>query len=353
MKYNKLILTALSASLFLSCAEFAENYENVIAEKKIRPFGIKITPAEAMPGDTVEAELLLWDAGKDYQVQWHMGLGYSIANYGTGESVKTMLDLDSMATDVEPGSLKIRFVIPHGDQNPLKLSPMVSVDAATIDALDTMASIPNEETDQVDALLAPLYIDAVVTSGDFKLKVQKLLTIRYSKKLEQGEILSSVNENPHIDSLALIIVDEEDVEDPEKIAKYESDTLWFSTQTRTAFAALPVESIPLSTKKSYFWMASSAEPQNYRSPAGLEHPELLNYQWFYTNLDDVGDDWGDQIEFTFHSGNSGLNIACMQLPANKDMKEFAIHVALRDNRPEWQMLNSAGFDFVQFRGRFE
>ncbi len=156
MKMKAMIPAALFATTLIGCAEFSESFENVIVDKKIRPFAIRMTPAEAMPGDTVEAELLLWDAGKNYQVQWHMGLGYSIANYGSGEAVKTMLDLDSMAVSKEPGSLKIRFVVPKGKQNPLLLSPMVAESEATINALDKAESFPNEIADSIDAIIAPL-----------------------------------------------------------------------------------------------------------------------------------------------------------------------------------------------------
>lgn len=353
MNMTKMIVNVVASLLFLSCADFPETYENVIADKKIRPFGIRLTPAEAMPGDTVEAELLLWDAGLPFQVEWHLGLGYSIANYGQGESVKFMLDLDSMATEVESSRLKLRFVVPSGKQNPLLLSPMVSAEPAFIRMLDSADMLPNEEGPSVDALVAPLYIDATVTSGDFKLTVQKLLTIRYSKKLEEGSRLSSVNENPRIDSLALIVVNAKGVEDPQKIGNHPSDTLWFPVSHGVAFEQLPVEAISVSPERSYFWMAATAKPQPYLSPAELRHDELLLFQWFYTNLDDVGEEWGDQIEFTFYSGNVSTNIACMKLPSDKDMKEFALHVVLHDNRPEWMLLNSAGIDFVQFHGRFE
>jgi len=364
----KIWIPVLSMIFWLvACGSFNENMDNVIADKKIRPFAIRVTPAEAMPGDTVIAELFIWDAGQAYTVDWSLGLGYSIGNYGQGESVEKMLDLDSMALEVGPGALKIKFVVPTGENNPITHSPMLPEQlnipgnengglyarSEIVHMLDSLTTFPNSWGVAIEAFGTPLYIQAQVISGDFKLEVMKNLTVRYAKKLESGERISSVNENPRMDSLGWITVHEKGVVNPANIAGLSSDTVWYPLEHDAIFAQLQVNSLAVSRENSYFVLIQSDSAQRYLSPNQIEHSELLQYQWFFTNLMPEGDEWSKQLQLEFFDGNSSAPLAHVILPQSDSEREFALHIVLRDNRPEWQMQNSAGIDFVQFHGQLE
>ena len=79
---NRIIKFTLAAITigFIGCAEFPEKYENVIEGEKIRPFAIVMDPPEAAPGDTVSVSLRMYDAGKNYDVEWELCLKYQIDN---------------------------------------------------------------------------------------------------------------------------------------------------------------------------------------------------------------------------------------------------------------------------------
>ena len=95
MKINILIIGLIL--LFSACSNFPERYENVIEGKKIRPFAIVLEPAEAAPGDTVDVSLHIYDAGKNYSVEWSLQLDYLDYSSTNDRNPANTLDLDSMS----------------------------------------------------------------------------------------------------------------------------------------------------------------------------------------------------------------------------------------------------------------
>lgn len=156
-----------------------------------------------------------------------------------------------------------------------------------------------------------------------------------------------------MDSLGWITVHEKGVVNPVNIAGLSSDTVWYPLEHDAIFAQLQVNSLAVSRENSYFVLIKSDSAQRYLSPNQIEHSELLQYQWFFTNLKPEGDEWSKQLQLEFFDGNSSAPLAHVILPQRDDESEFALHIVLRDNRPEWQMQNSAGIDFVQFHGHLE
>ena len=87
---------------------------------------------------------------------------------------------------------------------------------------------------------------------------------------------------------------------------------------------------------SYFVIAASKDTeQSYRSPKELVHTEDIFYQWFYTNLDDSESDWEDLITFNTEDGDGSLPVVALNIPKDKNMKNFTLRVTARDWRVEW------------------
>lgn len=370
---------AASLCLFAGCAEFPETYENVIADGNIRPFAIVLDPPEAAPGDTVQAALKLYDAGKAYTVRWSLALKFQIKQGVTGSSFPTAsewveLDSGSLVTGSASDGLSLGFVIPDGERNPLRLSSYVpslfpesdlsaeeksllqglGIESTAggiprdtlLAALASRRSLPNGLAPLVDGFLAVLQIKAHVASPGFSVMVTKNLTVRYSNRLAAGAHLSNVNANPRLDSLGFIRVQAAGVTDFDEIREHASDTVFFAA-SRGEEAARAFDTLKIEPGFSYFLIASGATGQAYRSPEGLRHEEQLAYQWFYTDLDAPGMAGSELIGIK--KGGRPLDgpVVPIRVPApGKSHRRFAIRATLGDSRPEWGLLSSPGLAYA-------
>lgn len=374
MKKNSLPLISAVVWLLSACANFPEVYENVIEGEKIRPFAIRMEPAEAAPGDTVHVTLLLYDAGKDYAISWSLALNFTIDNYSQNEIEDYYLDLDSMAFNTAPGKLEFDFQIPVGGYNPILLSgfiPEVLIPPDELNAeqekafedagialgpagatrhdftelMDGREDAPASLGALINETIALIRVRAHITSPGFMLDVTKNLTVRYNNRFSSGIYSENVNENPFIKSAALIQVHQAGIEDPDDISAYRADTQYFTNTSS-------VDTFSIRSGYSYFLMAdTSGVAQQYRSRSGILHTEQLWYQWFYTNKTPVSTEWDELI--TLVDQALDLPVVCLRPPKNKSMREFAINVVVRDWRPEWAIMNSNSIGFASFNGYFK
>ncbi len=379
------ITIILAAAIMVGCADFPEKYDNVIEGQKIRPFAIVLDPPEAAPGDTVHVILKMYDADKEYNVDWELGLEYQIDNYDALPVVNYVLNMEeeNMLINQSENGLEFSFVVPTGNQNPLLLSsilPQVILQEEDVDgdvksqlgnigvdvnggdisredlveAFENNQSLPNELSPLVDNMVALVQLRAKVRSPGFSLDVTKNLSIRYSNRLESGDFISNVNENPVIDSIAIIRVYHKDITDPKEIKNYDSDTLYFKTYGEDLEGDLVYDTLEVGEKQSFFAMATSNNSQqSYRSPNEKVHKEDLFYSWFYTNLDDVESDWDDLLNFNTEDSPGDLPIVAIKLPKNKKMEHFVIRCTSQDWRVEWSALTSRGLDHKLVYGFFK
>jgi hypothetical protein len=378
---------ALAPFLFLAgCADFPEKYENVIEGEKIRPFAILVDPPEAAPGDTVRVQLKLYDAGKDYGIAWELALRYQL-NVGATSSAfpnaTEIVDLETVGEKigVSPDGLSFSVVIPSGGKNPVALTGLspeilraeselsaeekeglrrLGIESFQgglrkrdlVGALDSARSVPNSLAPLVDGLIGLVRFKAKITSPGFKLDITKVLTVRYSNRLEGGPFLSNVNRNPVIDSIGIIQVKAEGLTYFDEIAGHEADTVFFRTRSEVALDTPVYDTLTVLPDRSYFLFArSEGSEQPYRSPAGIEHKEQLFFQWFYSNLDKTGSDWKDLI--TLDNGDRPASYAVVPIrfpKAEAGLRHFSIKATVGDVRPEWGALASAGLDYKTIYG---
>ena len=380
-RITPLLLTTLSLAL-LACGNFPEKYENVIEDEKIRPLAIILDYPDAAPGDTITADLVMYDAGKDYTIDWELSLNFSVSNYGELGKGDILYDLDAdPATSYDNGRLRLKFVIPTGDNNPLVKSslvpkvielsddereqlenqgfPVTSTGFKTSDLvhyLDAVPSIPAEFTSMIDQMVGLIVLTAKVQSSEFKLDVNKKVSVRYSNRLASGSYVNNVNRNPRLDAMGIISVKAKGMDDSHRIGEFEADTQYFSMNFNNNYLALGsiVDTFVIKDEYSYFLMADTAgAAQIYRSPENIEHKEQLFYQWFYTNLDKTNANWEDLIELGGDHGYNGMPVVYLKIPSNKDMHNFTIRSVVRDWRPEWAMLSAAGIGYLEARGYFK
>jgi len=371
-------------AMLIGCADFPEKYENVIEGQKIRPFAIILEPPEAAPGDTVKVSLKMYDADKNYTVDWELALKYQIDNYDALPQVSEIIDLEAGDRKINPTAdgLEFSFVIPKGSQNPLSLSELTpellrSVDEissseraelellgisdldkglkkkAVIELVEGLSSIPNELSPIVDNLVALIQLKAKVTSTGFKLNITKNLSVRYSNQLGKGSYLSNVNQNPRIDSLGIIRVHKAGITDINKISKFVSDTVYLNFSSDNV-KTIEFDTIEVREDYSYFAFAKSlGSEQVYRSPDEKQHTEVLFYQWFYTNLDDVSSGWEDLLKINYAESPQGIEVVALEIPKNKEMKRFTLRSTCMDWRLEWNALASRGLDHKIVYGYFD
>lgn len=384
-KSNQWILLSFALAL-AGCAEFPEVYENVIEGKKIRPFAIVVDPPEAAPGDTVKVELKLYDAEKEYAVDWELGLKYQMNQGATSSgfpSVTEIIDLETGNRKLNPAAdgLSFSVVIPKGDQNPLELtelSPAVLKSETDmthdekeelgklglasfegglkkrdlIGALDTVQSISNKLSPLVDGLVALVQVKAKVKSPRFTLDVTKNLTVRYSNRLQSGPYLSNVNRNPVIDSIGFIDVHAAGINHFSKIGSHKADTIFFTTFSESHPASIDYDTLKVNPGHSYFLIAATRDAeQPYRSPSGETHKEQLFFQWFYTNLDAPSSDWENLITLDNDGRPVDLPVVSVKFPKGSvGLKHFAIRATVGDDRPEWGALVAKGLDYKSVFG---
>jgi len=381
-----LIKFTLVASLinFMGCADFPEKYENVVDGEKIRPFAIVLNPPEAAPGDTVSVSLRMYDAGKNYDIEWELGLKYQVDNYDNFQSASRILDLESgnMKINESEDGLEFSFVVPTEDKNPLVLSDMIpdvireeseltSEEKSELESLgitnlssglkredllkllDKASSLPNDFSPLVDNFVALIQLKAKVTSPRFELDVIKNLTVRYSNKLEKGNFISNVNINPNIDSIGIIRVHSSGITDIKDIKNHTSDTVFFTTTTDNNDSSPEYDTLNARDDYSYFVIAASVgSEQSYRSPKEKVHKEEIYYQWFYTNIDDTNTGWEDLITLNIDDSPGDLPVVALTIPKNKDMHHFTLRATAIDWRVEWGALTSRGLDHKVIYGYF-
>ncbi len=372
---KKLLTLIATLTLFMSCAQFEEVQSNVIVDQKIRPFAIQLEKAEAAPGDTVHVELFMYDANKQYTLNWEVALNYTIDNYGEQPTPSHFVPMDSLIINSQTSgnNLSFDFIVPNNENNPLLISSLTpdvilapsamdqnqknllislgadvtagltKTDAITL--LDGLPQLPNELSPIVDEFLSLITVRATIAAPSFDLTIDKNLTIRYSNRLAAGSIISSVNKSPVIDSIAIISVEKGDLENPHEIGNYASDTLWLSNIER--------DTINIQSDKSYFFLASNGLPQTYRSPlTSATKTEDLFYSWHFTNEDAVDASWEDLIELIEYGAEEGLDVIKLDPPSNHDMHNFLLHIVVADWRPEWAMRASQGIDVIEISAYF-
>lgn len=386
MRKSKHLILGFVAVVFTGCAEFPEVYENVIEGQKIRPFAIITDPPEAAPGDTVRVELKLYDAEKEYEVDWELGLKYQMNQGATSSGFPTVteiMDLEAGEVKWNPSAdgLSFSVVIPKGDKNPLELTDL-SPDVLRTDsditaeereelgklgldnfesglkkidligALDTLSTISNKLSPLVDGLVALVQFKAKMKSPGFNLEVTKNLTVRYSNRLESGSYLSNVNHNPVIDSIGFIDVHAAGIRHFSEIGNHKSDTIYFTTLSESHPALIDYDTLRVIPGHSYFMIAATRNAnQSYRSPAGEIHREQLFYQWFYTNLDAPSSDWEGLITLNHDDRPVDVPVVPVKFPkAEAGLRRFAIRTTVGDDRPEWGALVSKGLDYKSIYG---
>ncbi|MBF0430963.1 MAG: hypothetical protein HQK83_06765 [Fibrobacteria bacterium] len=383
IKYTLITFSLLG---LLACANFPEKFENIIEEGKIRPIAIVLDPPEAAPGDTVNVTLYMHDAGKPYSIDWTLALDFNITNYGQLGSSGSVLNLDSMRIDADgymDNPLRFRFVVPVGDKNPMlhsSLIPEIAIPSSELDndmkgalesmdvpigekgvagkdvveLLDNTEDIPEEFSPMVDGLISLIVLNARVVSGDFTLDIEKKLTVRYSNRLVVENGTTNVNVNPTLDSIGIISVAKKDMEIPEDIHKYDSDTVYFKTNAFNQDSGAVVDTFVIKKDYSYFLIADSAgAAQKYVTPNGTVLKEQLFYHWYYTNLDETSSDWEKLINIGSDESDASLSVVSMTPPTDKSMNNFRIRVSVSDWRPEWALLCSDGIGYLDVRGYFK
>lgn len=367
------IITLGFLAVLIGCSEFPNKYENVIELEKVRPFAIVLDPPEAAPGDTVRVMLHFHGAGRqDLSIDWQIALDYTVDNYGGAGIEGEIRDLDLMML---PGgdSVSFSFVVPTGADNPILLNRMVpeEIDGigskrellGTLDAYISAhpdSGIPPSYAPYADQMLAITVLRAKIRT-DIDLDITKRLTVRYSNKVRNAAF-NNTNENPHLDSIAIIRVNKKDLADPDSIRFYQADTQYFR---RNAFNdSIPVNNLVdtfvVGAAHSYFLLADTlGAAQIYRSaptseyPLGQEHSEEMFYQWFYTNMDASGAAWEDLIEIGGDKVVNSIHAIRLKIPENRAMHNFHIRVVVRDYRPEFGVLAAQGVGFLEARGYFK
>lgn len=360
MKKSQLSLLLSTLLFIVNCAEFPAKYSNIIEDEKIRPLAVILEPAEAAPGDTVHVQLKLYDANRsDLDITWKVALDYSVNNYDDQAQEREVHDLDSMAL---PGGdpSDFRFVVPKGKNNPLLLNRMIPENIPglgskkqLVEMLDANpdTTLSSESATAMDLLASIIVLRATIRS-DIDLDITKRLTVRYSNKVDENGTLS-VNENPHFERFGIITTDDKDAawhSDKKEILK--SEVQWFDNDTTT------VDTFTVDDDHAYFLIAdTSGAAQQYRSqptdryPQGSIRTEELFYSWFYTNLDETGSEWDEQIEIGDGSGDTYFCVK-LTVPSDKEMHNFKIRAVVRDYRPEWGVLASQGIAFREDNGYF-
>ena len=377
---------AISSVIFgmIGCAEFAEVESNIIQDKKVRPYTIIVEPAEAAPGDTVKASLILHDAGKTINTDWSIALNYDVDNYGLNYSEKMVYNLDSFAYNYSADRQTVSFVMPKDSLNPLLVGTLAEdivvradqiepefqavLDLAGINYSDGVDkseiitiieaedSIPAVFKPFIDDFVVPVILHARITvSGEsFDLDIKKRIAVRYSNRLA-NDTISNVNENPEIQDIKLITVYAGGVEKVDDIAKHKSDTTtltFYDPDLNNADTIVNVDSL------SYFLYIDDSEmADTFLSPSeanrGLavweEEVEEINFDWYYTNLISSRADWDKLVRFGESEKPINANIQSLLLPDDKDMNQFLIHVVVRDERLELGVLSSTGTDFKQVK----
>jgi hypothetical protein len=370
--------TLASLITFSSCADFAESFENVIPDKKIRPYTIIMTPAEASPGDTVHIDLKLHDAKKSYTLDWSIALAYDIEDYGYLNSLSHKMNLDSMGfnkkEDAYGNSLSFDFVIPKGENNPMLLSSLVpdvlwpkSEMTETYEAglksygipvapegllkkdftlwADNQESLPIELSPWIHSQVSLVQVSAMISSSDFKLDINKSISIKYTHKMPDA--IKYQNNNPTIPKLKLLIVKAKGIEDFRDIDKYSLDTLELTSFRKDGSEAWnQMDTLIINSNYSYFLEAPlGLSDEKYTSPNGKEHNEEINHTWFFSNLDATNSDFDSQ--FKFGQGELSRKTIPLCWPSNDQIHKIQISLVRTDLRIEWADLHSRGVDFAQ------
>ncbi len=380
MKTLLQLFTLVTIIGLIACSDFSETYENVIQDKKIRPFAITMDPAEAAPGDTVHVRLHIHDAEKNYAINWQLALSYQVGNKGLTTEASHIIDLNSEGRHFNSSAdgLGFSFVIPNDSNNPILLSPMVPslvrksgnisiteqgalatlgiTDLSgglplqtLIQAIDSSQSIPNSLSPLIDNLTSLIQIKAMVTSPGFSVDVTKQMTVRYSNTLDSGNYISNVNKNPTIDSLGIIRVFELGVEDETLLSSVISDTIYFHREN-TIPSTPSFDTLTITEGYSYFLIAASENNnQLYRSPDEFVHHEKHIYQWFYTNINETNENWEELITFNADESNKDHSVISINFPdISSNIDHCILRATVMDSRPEWGNKTSVGLDHAAF-----
>jgi hypothetical protein len=365
------ILIVISSLLLLAGCDndFMANEMDVASGDRTRPLAVLCDPPEVVPGQDVTVTLHCYDPDPGATVvRWEAVLDYNIDLYGEIETENDVVDLDETITipsavfDADGiGSQSFTYTVPadvllntrgmddvYADPVPSEIRALIqpaSPDYMTRGEIDAFLSSVDPGTltptelawcRQISDYFAGEIRFRARVHNSLDLEITRNLTVRYSSRFDSD----NVNENERVRRVGVITVDAPDVDSIFDLDQYDCDTTIVYHENPALIERAP---IPSRSDKTY-WMFTECTAQDYVSPAGIEHQETLDYNWyflrpnngsgeglFFANDDDGGEPQMDDLD------DDLVRIIAPTKAADADLRVFLV---ARDIRWEWDMFHA-------------